>query len=179
VTSFDLPFIPSDDEEYSLIAWEGNVDFKVGRKVKFQRTGTSIAVTGNLQYFRFGRKIKARYVFSQLMVREAQSGGGQTAIGEGRINVRRMTLTHGKSGYFRVEVTPRGRDTYTNVMSGRVIGNSNSLLGEVSLVEGVFRVPVMGRNTDITVELVSDEALPFSILSADWEGMFTIRSRRL
>jgi hypothetical protein len=33
-------------------------------------------------------------------------------VGEGRINVRRMTMTYGKSGYFRVEVTPRGRDTY-------------------------------------------------------------------
>jgi hypothetical protein len=37
----------------------------------------------------------------------------------------------------------------------------------------------MARNIDVTIELVSDEFLPFSILSADWEGMYVIRSRRI
>jgi hypothetical protein len=139
----------------------------------------SSTVPGNLQYFRFGRVLKSRYVFSQFEIREQSAGGGSTTVAEGRINVRRMTLTYGKSGYFRVEVTPRGRDKYTTIMTGRQVGNSLSLLGQVSLTEGVFRVPVMVRNIDVTVELTSDEFLPYAILSADWEGMFVIRSRRL
>ena len=180
-TSFTLPYAPLPDEKHVLVAWSGNDDFKTGQKVRFSVSGATVTVTsdGNLKHFRFGRTFKARYVFSQLEVREQTNGGGQTVVAEGRINVRRMTLTYGKSGYFRVEVTPRGRDTYTNVMSGRVVGNSNSLLGQVSLIEGVFRVPVMARNIDVNIELVSDEFLPFAILSADWEAMFVVRSRRI
>jgi hypothetical protein len=55
-------------------------------------------------------------------------------------------------------------------MSGRRSVQQPSLLGEVALNEGVMKVPVMARNIDVDIELVSDEFLPFSILSADWEG---------
>jgi hypothetical protein len=181
-TSFTLPYTVDDPSQFVLVAWEGNDVFKVGRKVPFTITGgnvVTVSALSALSHFRFGQTITARYVFSQLEVREQAAGGGQTSVGEGRINVRRMTLRHGNSGYFRVEVTPRGRDTYTNVMSGRQVGSGVSLLGEVALTEGAFRVPVMTRNTDATIELVSEEFLPFSILSADWEGMFVIRSRRI
>lgn len=178
-TGFSLPFIPPDGEEWVLIAWDGNPGYlSAGRKVDYTRTGTSIVANGgNLAHFRFGRVMKARYRFSQFMVREQAPGGGQNAVGEGRINIRRLALTHGRSGYFRVEVTPQGRGTFVNIMNGRKVGQL--VLGLPAMNEGVFKVPIMGRNTELTVELVSDEYLPFSILSADWEGIYTIRSRRI
>jgi hypothetical protein len=30
-----LPYVPSSDEEYVLVAWSGNTGFKVGQKVPF------------------------------------------------------------------------------------------------------------------------------------------------
>jgi hypothetical protein len=181
-TTFTLPYAVTDPENFELVAWEGNTSFKVGRKVGFTITGgNNLVVTdvGLLGHFRFGRRIVSRYVFSQLEIREQASGGGATTISEGRINVRRMSITYGRSGYFKVLVTPRGRDTYTSVMSGRQVGNSLSLLGQVSLTDGVLPVSIMARNRDVTIEITSDEFLPFAALSADWEGMFVIRSRRI
>jgi hypothetical protein len=180
-TSFELPYPVDLDEDYFLIAWDGNDKFKPGQQLKFSMTGSSVIclTKGRLTHFRWGRVMKSRYVFSQFEIREQTAGGGSTSIAEGRLNVRRMTLTHGKSGYFRVEVTPRSRDTYLNVMTGRQVGNGQSVLGDVSLIEGIFRVPIMARNIDVVIELTSDEPLPYSILSADWEGMFVARSRRM
>jgi hypothetical protein len=180
-TTITLPFTPQAGEDFKLVAWSGNADFKVGQKVTFTRAGNVLTVTkpGNLQHYRFGRTVVSRYRFSQFEIRENSAGGGQTAVGEGRVNVRRMTLTFGKSGYFRIEVTPRGRDTSTAVMTGRQVGNSLSPIGSPALIEGVIHAPVMARNIDVTIEVVSEEFLPFSLLSADWEGMYVIRSRRV
>jgi hypothetical protein len=151
-TSFTLPYTPQAGETFSLVAWSGNdPKFKTGRKLAFTRSGATITVTakGNLQHFRFGRVFKARYVFSRFEIRESASGGGETVVSEGRVNVRRMSLAHGKSGYFRVEVTPRGRDTYRTIMSGRQVGNSQSLLGEVALIDGTIKVPVMAATSTL------------------------------
>jgi hypothetical protein len=181
LTSFVLPYTPQAGEEYVLVAWDGNASFRIGQKLPFTITGSTVNVTrtGNLGAFRFGRVIKSRYVFSQFEIRESAAGGGQTAVGEGRVNVRRLSLTFGKSGFFKVVVTPRGRDPSTTLMTGRQIGNANALIGEIGLIEGVLRAPVMARNIDVTIELTSDEFLPFSALSCDWEGMYVIRSRRV
>lgn len=180
-TTFTLPYTPQEGEEYVLVAWEGNDGFKLGRKVRFTQDGEDIIVTspGNLEHFRFGRKITSRYVFSQLMVKEEAPGGGQVTVSEGRVNVRRMSLSHGASGYFKIIVTPSGRDPYTYVFTGRKVGSGASLLGDVALQSGAFRFPVMSRNTEVTIELTSEEFLPYAMLSADWEGLYVIRSRRL
>lgn len=181
-SSFTLPYTPDGPaSDYELVAWSDNEVLKPGTKMKFVLSGPNVGLVskGNLTSFRFGRKIKSRYVFSRFQLREQSPGGGQTPVGEGRLNVRRMSLSHGESGYFRVEVTPRGREKYVYTMTGRRIGSSASLIGEVALIDGVFRLPVMARNIDVTIELTSDEFLPYSILSADWEGLYVIRSRRM
>lgn len=178
-SSFTLPYAPQSGESYVLVASKGNPVYKSGQVVPYTISGSTVTCKGFLPHFRFGRTFMARYVFSTLQVREQAAGGGQTAVGEGRINVRRLTVTYGNSGYFRFEVTPRGRDTTTTIMTGRQIGSNLSLIGQPALNQGVIHVPVKARNIDATIELRSDKPLPFSILSADWEGMYVIRSRRM
>jgi hypothetical protein len=119
------------------------------------------------------------YKFSTLAVREDAQGGGQNVVGEGRLQLRRMAVLYDKSGYFRAEVTPFNRDTYRYVFSGRVVGSANNGIGKVSIERGKFRFPLMGRNDQIEITLVNDTYLPCYFLSAEWEGFFTIRSKRL
>jgi hypothetical protein len=180
-TTFTLPYTPLDGEEYVLVAWDGNATFKLGRKLSFTRSGTNVTVTtkGNLQKFRFGRRFTFRYVMSQLMIKEEAPGGGQISVSDGRIQVRRIAFVHGLSGYFRVTVTPSGRETYTYVFSGRRVGSGRSQLGEVALQEGTFRVPVAARNTNVNIEIISDEYLPLSLLNAEWEAMYISRAKRV
>jgi hypothetical protein len=144
-------------------------------------TNTTVVLKGNWtgQPFYIGTPYTFRYKFSTLAVREEASGGGQNVIGEGRLQLRRMSILYDKTGYFRVEVTPYNRDTYSYVFSGRVVGSGQNIIGRVPVERGKFRFPLMSKNDQIEIEIVNDSFLPCHFLSAEWEGFFILRSKRL
>lgn len=131
------------------------------------------------QPFYIGTPYEFRYRFSTMVIKEESVGGGQMTIGEGRIQLRKVTVLYNDTGYFRAEVTPFRRDTYTYTFSGRVVGSGKNLIGKVSIEEGKFTIPVAAKNDQVTIELVNDSFLPCYFLSAEWEAFYTIRSRRI
>lgn len=144
-------------------------------------THTTVVLKGDWrnQPFYIGTPYVFRYKFSPLAVREEAQGGGQNVIGEGRLQLRRMSILYDKTGYFRVEVTPFNRSTYRYVFSGRVLGSANNVIGRVLVEGGKFKFPLMARNDQIEITLINDSYLPCYFLSAEWEGFFTLRSKRL
>lgn len=144
-------------------------------------THTTVVLKGDWrnQPFYIGTPYVFRYKFSPLAIREEAHGGGQNVVGEGRLQLRRMSILYEKTGYFRVEVTPFNRSTYRYVFSGRVVGSANNIIGRVVVGSGKFKFPLMGRNDQIEIVLINDSYLPCYFLSAEWEGFFTLRSKRL
>jgi len=142
---------------------------------------TTVVLKGDWrnQPFYIGTPYVFRYKFSPLAVREESQGGGQNVVGEGRLQLRRMSILYDKTGYFRAEVTPFNRSTYRYVFSGRVVGSANNIIGRVVVEGGKFKFPLMGRNDQIEITLINDSYLPCHFLSAEWEGFFTLRSKRL
>jgi hypothetical protein len=180
-TSFDIPY-ELNGETYQVVAWHGNVEkaYRPGKLVPFTVSGRKITVPGTLTKFFFGRQYAMRYRFSKLMIREeAMGGGGFQPIGMGRIQVRKMAMTFNNTGYFRVEVTPAQRDTYTYTFSGRVVGSGKNIIGTISLEEGRFSFPVAARNEEVDISIVNDSFLPCGFLSAEWEAFHSIRSVRI
>jgi hypothetical protein len=49
----------------------------------------------------------------------------------------------------------------------------------VPVERGKFRFPLMSKNDQIEIEIVNDSFLPCHFLSAEWEGFFILRSKRL
>lgn len=142
---------------------------------------TVVTLPGNWvgQPFYMGRPYVFHYVFSTLAVREDAPGGGQNVVGEGRLQLRRMSLLYDKTSYFRVEVTPKNRETYRYVFSGRVVGSGDNRVGSVPVERGKFRFALMGRNDQLTIKIVNDTYLPCHFLSGEWEGYFILRSKRI
>ncbi|HCL3314572.1 TPA: hypothetical protein N2A14_002580 [Pseudomonas aeruginosa] len=142
---------------------------------------TSLVLKGNFigQPLFIGKVYELRYRFSTLVIKEEAAGGGMSTVGEGRIQLRKLSLLYNKSGYFRVEVTPFRRDTYRYTFSGRVVGSGKNLIGQVSIEQGKFSLPIMAKNDNVTIEIVNDTFLPCYFLSAEWEAYYTIRSQRL
>ena len=128
--------------------------------------------------FYIGETYPFRYRFAYPLLREDAAGGGQVAITAGRLQVRNMNVAFSNTGFFRAEVTPRSRETYTYTFTGRVLGSSSNVFGEVSLETGIFRFPVMAQNEGVQIDLVSDSFLPCTFLNAEWEGFYNSRSRR-
>lgn len=129
--------------------------------------------------FTWGLPFVMRYRFSEFYLRSSSGGSSPTAMTLCRLQLRKMQIQYSDSGYFKILVTPRGRDTYTYVMTGRKLGSLLNPLGEVSVQDGDFSFLIQAQNTQAEIEIVNDSFLPSNILSGEWEGFFTQRSRRV
>jgi hypothetical protein len=129
--------------------------------------------------FTWGLTFTMRYRFSEFYLRSSSGGSSPTAMTLCRLQLRKMEIQYSDSGYFKVLVTPQGRDTYTYVMTGRKLGSLLNPLGEVSVQDGDFSFLIQAQNTQVSIEIVNDSFLPSNILSGEWEGFFTQRSRRV
>lgn len=178
-TTISPPYGLDAGDIYQLIVRPGDAENKPGRVVPFDCDGATLVVRGRLTKFFFGRLYEMRYRFSTFVLKEEAVGGGQSTVGEGRLQIRKASLTYDRSGYFRVEVTPFNRSTYAYVFTGRVIGSAKNVIGDVALEAGRFTFPVLSKNDLVTIEIVNDSPLPCSLLSAEWEGLYVTRSKRL
>lgn len=181
VTSFTPPF-PCDDGSYVAII-DNNVANTEKAATSYPLTWNSgtgkLEIKGNHlgNNLVVGRKYKSRYILSTITYKQAVSNGSQKSDTEGRLQIRRIGINHSSTGYYQVIVTPKGRDSYTYTFAGKYLGDETVTLGAISLADGKFYVPIQCRNTDVTIELVTDEPLPAAYLSIDWEGLYVKRSK--
>jgi len=183
-TSITLPYLLDNDQAVEVISWYDCDHCKPGQVIQIAERSVSggktvIKTAKPCTKFFVGLPYTFRYRFSTFLVREGAPGGGQQPVGEGRVQVRQLTLTYNQSGYFRTEVTLKNRQTYRYVFSGRVIGSLQNKLGAISIEEGLFKFPVQSKNDQVAIDVINDSFLPCAFLSAEWEGFFVIRSRRM
>jgi hypothetical protein len=184
-TQFWVPYKLTTGGTYECVTLNPSGDgTKTGAIIPFQVIAeeserTLVSVSGTLLGAVFGRRYEMRYRFSTLFLREEAPGGGQQPVTEGRLQVRKMTLSHAETGYYRVEVTPRARSTYTYVFAGRTLGFDGNRLGLLSNETGNFGFSVASQNEGVTIDVVNDSFHASTFLSAAWEAFYTSRSRRV
>ena len=120
------------------------------------------------KYF-VGEKYSFEYQFSQqyLQLKEGQS---RTAVKEGRLQIRNWSVTYDSTGHFKVEITPKARDTVTEIFNGTVVGSGS--INVVNLEDGDYTFAVQSRNEGLVVKLTSDEYLPCHFINAEWQGYY-------
>ncbi|WP_067516906.1 hypothetical protein [Endozoicomonas ascidiicola] len=160
---------------------EGVIEDTFNSTARIVGDTTEITLSGDWrnQPLYLGIPYEFRYRFSTLVIKEEAVGGGEMTVGKGRIQLRNISLLYNRTGYFRIEVTPFGRDTYTYTYSGRVVGSGHNQVGRVPIEEGDFTFPVASKNDTVTMEIVNDTYLPCFFLSAEWEAFYSIRSQRI
>jgi len=181
-TEFRLPYALSDPNKLVIVTAPGDATNPAGKVMPYttrQDNGTVYRVQGNLSRFYAGVSYTLRYVFSPLLIREDAPGGGRVANTEGRIQVRRCLINYADTGYFKIEVTPERRDTYTSVFTGRIIGSGRNRIGQTNVETGSFKFPVMANNMGVEIVLVNDSHLPSRHLNLDWEALYTVRTQRM
>ena len=97
----------------------------------------------------------------------------------GRLQLRNFNVVYNNSGFFETVVTPTARDAKTSKFTGRLVGSAANILGKVALETGTFRFGVNSNSQEVIIELRSDSFLPCYFQSAEREGYFVMRSRRL
>lgn len=136
-------------------------------------SGVSNALSSGLTVYA-GVPYTFRYRFSEQVLKN-----NNEPMTTGRLQIRNWNVVYSDTGFFQTEVTPTARPTKTSKFTGRLVGSSANILGQVAIENGTFRFGVNSNAQEVNIELVSDSHLPCSFQSAEWEGFFVMRSRRL
>lgn len=186
ITYVRLPFAAQPGEDWAFVAWAGDASHKQGAVIPYTTAvdpgdgHVTYILKGNCTSFFAGVRYAFRYVFSPFIMREqAPSGTGSQAVTEGRLQIRKVRVAYSQTGYFKARVTPAAGQTYEYPFTGRVLGVNTNVLGQIALDTSQFEFPVASKNDLVTIELFNDSHLPCSFLSAEWEGFYTIRSKRM
>ena len=91
----------------------------------------------------------------------------------GRLQLRYVDFYYNESRYFKVEVTPKFRDTTTYEFDRRDLLNSNIVIGEEEEFEQAkFRAHIFSKNDQVTVELVNDSIDQAKFIAMEWTGLY-------
>ena len=139
---------------------------------------STITATGDYRNSKFiiGEPYEMHYRFSQQ--RLTQGGGGATELISGRLQIHHFYIKYEDSGFFQVEVTPENRDTSLHKFTGRLLGAASASIGQINLDTGTFKVPIMSKSDRVSIDVKNNTFLPTLLASAEYEGVFHMRSRR-
>ncbi len=140
---------------------------------------STITATGDYRNSKFiiGEPFEMHYRFSQQRLTER--GGGSPEYVGGRLQIHHFYIKYEDAGFFQVEVTPENRDTSTHKFTGRLLGSASAAIGQINLDTGTFKVPIMSKSDRVNIDVKNNTFLPTRLASAEFEGIFHMRSRRI
>lgn len=140
---------------------------------------STITATGDFRNSKFiiGEPYEMHYRFSKQRLTE-QGAGSPEYVGA-RLQLHHFYIKYEDAGFFKVEVTPDNRDTSIHKFTGRLLGSASASIGKINLDTGTFKVPVMSKSDRVNIDIKNDTFLPTRLASAEYEGTFHIRSRRI
>lgn len=134
-----------------------------------------IAATGNYSshWALIGYPFTSRVRLSEWAIKTQD---GKQAM-NGVLQHKWMSLVYDNTGYFRVEVTPKGRTKHSRVVAPAwtpdIHGNTENMPG------GEQRFIINTAASNATIDIVSDSTLPMSIQKGTHEGVFVKRAQSI
>ena len=126
-----------------------------------------------------GEQYEFRYRFSKQVLKEkVKDQGGERVLGQGRLQIRTWSLVFDNTGFFQLEVTPEHTGEKSTYPFGAALGTGEVVLGVPTIADGTMKRLVMAKNDEVLIEIANSTHLPCHFVSADWEGWFTMRSKR-
>ena len=173
----------ASNETSTFVDAEGNTKTLVsGQALTTTNTSdgstSTITATGDFRNSKFiiGEPFEMHYRFSKQ--RLTQGGGGASELISGRLQIHHFYIKYEDSGFFQVEVTPENRDTSLHKFTGRLLGAASASIGQINLDTGTFKVPIMSKADRVDIDVKNNTFLPTLLASAEFEGVFHMRSRR-
>lgn len=147
-----------------------------------ERAGQVITLEKAVTRIYVGESYNALYKFSTQYPQKTNRDGSTTAVTSGRFQLQTLTVNHETSGSFTVTVVPeydRTAEGFAYHYTGITIGQQNSILASLPSDAGEFKVPLRGRNTELAIQISSDSWLPFSFISAEFQGSYITKVRNI
>lgn len=168
-TTWVLPYDVDPSESITLIFGDTGATINGWE----QTAPNTFRVYGNFatKNVHIGINYKMRYRMTEWAIRDEKAN---VASLEGRLQVRNIMFSYVDTGYFRVEVTPKNRETLITALHNNIIGHAT--IGVPNILTGKKKFPVLAHAVGTTVDVVNDTYLPTRLQNASWEGMFHKRS---
>jgi hypothetical protein len=115
-----------------------------------------------------------KYEFSEPVVKQ-----DNIAITTSVLHLRNYAVVYNNTGYFKVVIEPLKRTPYIRYFTGRIVGGAANVLNKAAIDSGTYRFGVIGHAGETKIRLESDSHLPCQFQSAEWEGFYVLRSRRM
>ena len=175
--SIALSFVPESGDEIQVYTREHG-STKAGAIIPCTVNGSSVTVSAdyNGTPVWLGIKYQMSYTFSEQLFKQ-RANKNTSPSGYQRHFLKGGTLFFDDSSSFKVEVTPKARQTYTNTFSSNIVGSTT--IGTLPIESGSFSFPIMSSAKDTTIKIVNDSALPANFQSAEFESFIHSRSRRV
>ena len=111
---------------------------------------------------------------STIMLKRDDGQGGYITDTEGKLMLRRIEVNFAGTNNITAEITSRDR-VFRYHLTGKTLGTTT--LGEYSLKDGVFKVPVNGNSINVSIRLMSNYPLGFNIIGYKWIGNYIKRTQ--
>ena len=175
--SIALPFVPESGDEIQLYTREHG-STKAGAIIPCTVNGTSVTVSSdyNGTPVWLGIKYQMSYTFSEQLFKQ-RANRNTSPSGYQRHFLKGGTIFFDDTASFKVEVTPKARQTYTNTFTSNIVGSTT--IGTLPIESGSFSFPIMSAARDTQIKIINDSALPGNFQSAEFESFIHARSRRV
>lgn len=148
---------------------EVDVNYTVDPELNDER----VIKTYNGRYF-VGFPYTQLYKFTELFARE-----NDKVLSRGRLQIGHIFLNFTDTTEFTVRVERTTRETRDILFSGRVLGSISNLLGVIPQHDGQKSIPIHAKSAATTITILNDTPQDAVFQTADWEGTFTRRARRI
>jgi len=135
---------------------------------------TSAGVVANYAYV--GEAYTFKYKLSEQVFKAGQGDPTRMA----RYQLRSISFNYNDTGSFNVTVSSTGRDDKVTNFTGRILGQSNNILGYSPVVEdGTLKVGVQSQAQETDITITNDTHLPSTFQNAEVEAFVTLRNKRM
>lgn len=180
-SSFTMPYPVSSYEDLVLvIAPDNSGSQPTGRLFYPDQAASSgsdlvfnnVDLTG--EDFYIGYAFEFQWELSPLFYRDEK----MVVVQDSRLQLSRISVLFNKSGPFRAEVTPPGRETFVKDFTGFTIGAQRDRVAELSLDDGKFRFSAPGQSDRVVVKIKGKTPWRVRFSSLEWEGKYRPKTRR-
>ena len=173
------PYPDEDIEDLFFIRSTGNYVEEIGLNATFVREAGQLACYEDLGEstvsILVGRKFKARYVIPEPLIRDFK----ERPIGIDKLMLSRLYVNFESAGEVKALIRSKAGYNKTFSLTGRVLGSPTNLIGFAPITSGQHIIPVMQKADQVTVELFTEDYVPFEIRDVEWSGQFKQRGRRV
>ena len=92
------------------------------------------------------------------------------------MKIRKFNVDYFNTGYFKLQVTAPGRDAFSHIYTGRILGSTLNKIGTIPFETGSFKKLILADARDLKIELISDSSLPCAFTETDWKGNYVLRT---